>query len=106
MEDLDLQTIGQPSTLGTGGGTEYDDPEVRARPTFRWEGLMTSPIRECIRGSEWFFGKFGVWFGITPLWRSSVVVIGFSLDVELDNEGRYVPIQEEGRRGKAKIPST
>ncbi|KAF9787179.1 hypothetical protein BJ322DRAFT_706318 [Thelephora terrestris] len=105
MDGLDLQTLGPPSTLGTGGGTEYDDPEVRARPTFRWEELMTSPIRECIRGSRWFAGKFGVWFGLTPLWRPSFTVTGFTLDVKLDAKGRYVAIGEEERRGRAVIPS-
>lgn len=105
MDDLDLQTLGPPSTLGTGGGTDYDDTEVRARPTFRWEGLMTSPIRECIRGSRWFAGRIGVWFGLTPLWRPSFTVTGFSLDVKLDAKGRYVPIGEEERRGRAVIPS-
>jgi len=105
MDDLDLQTLGQPSTLGTGGGTDHDDTGIRARPTFRWEGLMTSPVRECIRGNRWFIGKIGVWFGLTPLWRPSFTVTGFSLDVKLDDEGRYVPIGEDGRRGKAVIPS-
>ena len=103
MDDLDLQTLGPPSTLGTGGGTDHDDTDMRARPTFRWEGLMTSPVRECIRGSRWFVGKIGVWFGLTPLWRPSFTVIGFSLDVRLDDGGRYVPIGEEGRRGRAVI---
>jgi hypothetical protein len=105
MDDLDLQTLGQPSTLGTGGGTDHDDTDMRARPTFRWEGLMTSPVRECVRGSRWFAGKIGVWFGLTPLWRPSFTVTGFSLDVKLDDEGRYVPIGEEGRRGTAVISS-
>jgi len=105
MDELDLQTLGQPSTLGTGGGTDHDDTDMRARPTFRWEGLMASPVRECIRGSRWFVGKIGVWFGLTPLWRPSFTVTGFSLDVKLDDEGRYVPIGEEGRRGRAVISS-
>jgi hypothetical protein len=105
MEDLDLQTLGPPSTLGTGGGTDHDDTGIRARPTFRWEGLMTSPVRECVRGSRWFVGKIGVWFGLTPLWRPSFTVTGFSLDVKLDDEGRYVPIREEERRGRAVISS-
>ena len=105
MDDLDLQTLGQPSTLGTGGGTDHDDTEVRARPNFRWEGLMTSPIRESIRGSQWFVGKIGVWFGLTPLWRPSFTVTGFSLDIRLDDKGRYVSIGAEDRRGRAVISS-
>ena len=105
MDDLDLKTLGPPSTLGTGGGTDHDDTNIRARPTFRWEGLMTSPVRECIRGSRWFAGKMSVWFGLTPLWRPSFTVTGFSLDVALDSQGRYVPIGEEGRRGRAVISS-
>ncbi|KZT30532.1 hypothetical protein NEOLEDRAFT_1053472 [Neolentinus lepideus HHB14362 ss-1] len=88
MEELDLQTLTGPSTMGTGGGTDHDDSSIRARPAYRWEGILNDPLRKR-RGRKSFIGKLGAWFGITPLWRSGSPSRGLSLDVQLDN-GRYI----------------
>jgi len=88
MEELDLQTLTGPSTMGTGGGTDHDDSSIRARPAYRWEGILNDPLRKR-RGHKSFIGKLGAWFGITPLWRSGSPSRGLSLDVQLDN-GRYI----------------
>lgn len=103
MGEIDLQTQGRPSTLGTGGGTDHDDVSIRARPKYKWEALMASPVKECIRGGRWIASKIGVWFGLTPLWRRSFTVVGLSLDVRLDEKGRYVALEkvEERNGGKA-----
>lgn len=100
MGDIDLQTQGRPSTLGTGGGTDHDDISIRARPKYKWEALMVSPVKECVRGGRWIASKIKVWFGLTPLWRRSFTVVGLSLDVRLDEKGRYVALEEEERSGK------
>lgn len=99
MEDVDLQTQGRPSTLGTGGGTDHDDSSIRARPKYTWEGLMSAPVKECVRGGRWFASKVGVWFGLTHLYRRSFTVTGLSLDVRLDDHGRYVALEQENRLG-------
>lgn len=38
MEDLDVETQAQSSTLGTGVGTDHDASSIRPRPAYRWEG--------------------------------------------------------------------
>jgi hypothetical protein len=35
MEEIDLETLAGPSTLGTGGGTDHDDASIRARPAYK-----------------------------------------------------------------------
>ncbi|KAJ2920362.1 hypothetical protein MD484_g194, partial [Candolleomyces efflorescens] len=49
MEDVDVMTQGNPSTLGTGGGTNHDGSWIRTRPTYRWEGLLTDPVHAMVR---------------------------------------------------------
>jgi hypothetical protein len=97
MEDLDAITQGGPSTLGTGGGTEHDDVSIRARPQYRWEGLLNDSWQKGkgIRGKRrnWF-AKLGVWMGVTPLWRPFKPSDGIALDLKLQR-GRYVLIREE-----------
>ena len=93
MEDVDVLTQGNPSTLGTGGGTNHDGSWIRTRPTYRWEGLLTDPVRKKDWGNRKWFAKFGAWFGLTPLWRSGVPSKGLSLDVRLEN-GRYVLLDD------------
>ncbi|KAF8168145.1 hypothetical protein B0H34DRAFT_48390 [Crassisporium funariophilum] len=101
MEDIDILTQGQPSTLGTGGGTDHDDSWIRARPTYRWEGLLNDPPRRGgHEGRRKWFRKLGAWFGITPLWRSGSSSNGISLDVRLDN-GRYVLLDDSSSVGGA-----
>lgn len=92
MEDIDMITQGQPSTLGTGGGTDHDDSEIQLRPTYRWEGLLSDPPHKgrYIGPRKWR-GKLGAWFGVTPLWRTGDPSNGLSLDVKLEN-ARYVPL--------------
>lgn len=107
MEQIDVETLAGPSSLGTGGGTDHDDASIRARPTYRyagtvlfdksvlnyprcrWEGLLSDPLRRDKRWKRRWFAKFGAWFGVTNLWRSGMPSRGISLDVRLEN-GRYV----------------
>lgn len=93
MEDIDRATQGQNSTLGTGGGTDHDLSWIRARPTYRWEGLLNDPPRSGTHNKQNWLGKFGAWFGITPLWRSGQPSNGISIDVRLEN-GRFVLIDD------------
>lgn len=90
MDEVDLETRGQPSTLGTGGGTDHDDSSIRPRPIYKWEGLLYDPVTRKTgrRGRNWF-AKLGAWFGLTPLWRFGAPSSGLSLDVRLVN-GRYI----------------
>ncbi len=106
MEDIDLQTVARPSTLGTGGGTEYDDESIRARPAYRWEGILDDPLRKRKPHRRRFLSKLAVWFGISPLWRASEPSQGLSLDVRFEN-GKWVLLEgdanEHGRKpGKGK----
>jgi len=93
MEDVDLETQGRPSTLGTGGGTDHDDVYILARPAYRWEGLLEDPSSDGTRWRRRWFAKLGVWFGLTSRWRSGMPSKGLLLDVRLEN-GRYVLIDE------------
>ena len=95
MDDVDPQTQGRPSALGTGGGTDHDDPSIRPRPNYTWETLMSSPVKEFVRGGRWFASKLGVWFGLTPLWRPGFTITGLALDVKLDEQRRYVPLEKD-----------
>ncbi|KAJ7125620.1 hypothetical protein C8R43DRAFT_1029603 [Mycena crocata] len=91
MDEVDVETQGQSSTMGTGGGTDHDAASIRPRPTYRWEGLLQDPRRNGRRHRR-FFGKLGAWLGLTPLWRSGTPSNGISLDVRLEC-GRYVLIE-------------
>jgi len=89
MEDIDILTQAASSTLGTGGGTDHDDPWTLARPAYRWEALLNDPPRK--GGTEprrSFLAKLGVWFGVTPFWRAGSPSNGISVDLKLTN-GRY-----------------
>ena len=94
MEEIDVQTQMHPSTLGTGGGTDHDDSSIRARPLYRWEGILEDPLVKHERRTPNFFAKLGVWFGVTPRWRRGIPSMGLALDVELDN-GRYVVLHND-----------
>ncbi|EFI28599.1 hypothetical protein CC1G_13626 [Coprinopsis cinerea okayama7 len=94
MEEIDALTQGNPSTLGTGGGTDHDVSWIRTRPTYRWEGLLSDPVRKREWGQRRWFAKLGAWFGLTPVWRSGVVSNGLSVDVRLDEHGRYVLLDD------------
>lgn len=93
-----MQTQARPSTLGTGGGTEEDDKSIRARPLYRWEGILEDPLRKTKQTRQLFLAKLGVWFGLTPLWRSGAPSMGLALDVRLNN-GRYVLLQDDASQG-------
>lgn len=96
MEEIDAQSRAKPSTLGTGGGTDHDDADIRARPLYRWEGILGDKLSTTKRRHASIWSKFGVWFGITPLWRSGVPSPGLALDVRLDAAtGRYVLLQDD-----------
>ncbi|KAF8961003.1 hypothetical protein BDZ97DRAFT_1830853 [Flammula alnicola] len=95
MEDIDVLTQGQPSTLGTGGGTDHDDSGIRMRPAYRWEGLLSDPLlRGHRKGHRKWLGKLGAWLGVTPLWRVGTPSNGISLDVKVE-DGRYVLLDDE-----------
>jgi hypothetical protein len=89
MQGADLRTQAPSSTLGTGGGTDYDQAFIQFRPTFKWEGLLDDPLRKGKARRKRWFGKMGAWFGITPLWRPELLTRGLAADVRLEN-GRYV----------------
>ncbi|PBK70305.1 hypothetical protein ARMSODRAFT_885031 [Armillaria solidipes] len=102
MEDVDLDTLVQPSTLGTGGGTDHDNSSIRARPAYRWEGLLSDPVLRGSRRSRNFLAKLGAWMGVTPLWRSGVPSPGLSLDVQMEN-GRYVLLDDGSSFGGSHV---
>ncbi len=95
MEEIDLQTLPRPSTLGTGGGTEYDDGEIRARPAYSWEGILEDPVQKQRPHQRRFLSRLAVWFGVSPLWRTRDASQGLSLDVRLEN-GKYVLLEGDG----------
>jgi hypothetical protein len=89
MESVDLQTQARSSTMGTGGGTDYDADTIQVRPTYKWEGLLNDPLR---KGKVWrrrWFAKMGAWFGITPVWGAEMISTGLAIDVRVEH-GRYV----------------
>ncbi|EKM61097.1 uncharacterized protein PHACADRAFT_82700 [Phanerochaete carnosa HHB-10118-sp] len=94
MEEVDAKAQARTSSLGTGGGTDHDDESIRARPVYRWEGILDDPLRKHKQRYPNLFTKFGVWFGITPLWRAGIPSVGLALDVRLDN-GQYVLLQDQ-----------
>ncbi|KAF7347866.1 hypothetical protein MVEN_01544400 [Mycena venus] len=93
MGEVDLETQGQASTLGTGVGTDHDAASIIPRPTYRWEGLLQDSYHPG-KLHHRFFAKLGAWMGLTPLWREGTPSHGISLDVRLDG-GRYVLIQPD-----------
>lgn len=87
---MDAEIHARDSSLGTGGGTDHDDSSIRARPNYRWEGILEDPLlkrNEPRRKAGWK-EKLGVWLGLTSLWRSGMMSRGLSLDVELRG-GKY-----------------
>ncbi|KAI0052847.1 hypothetical protein FA95DRAFT_1579834 [Auriscalpium vulgare] len=92
MEEIDLETQAQPSSLGTGGGTDHDDSSIRARPTFRWEGLLRDPLSSAHHRK--ILAKLGAWFGISPFWRAGGISQGVALDVRLEG-GKYVLLEHK-----------
>lgn len=94
MEDVDLQTLSQPSTLGTGGGTDQNDSEIRPRPYYRWEGILEDTLRSKRAKHRKLLANVGVWFGVRPLWRWGPPSEGLSLDVRLEN-GKYVLLESD-----------
>lgn len=105
MSEVDQETLRAPSTLGTGGGTDHDDDAVRARPKYRWEGILSDTPHHHHRLSIWT--KLASWFGISPLYRTGTPSAGLSLDVRLEN-GRYVLLRSggEGESGESKYSTT
>jgi hypothetical protein len=94
MEEVDLETQGRSSTLGTGVGTDHNASWILPRPAYRWEGLLSDPPCKEKKEKRKWFSKLGAWLGLTPLWRSGLMSSGISLDVRLEG-GRYVVIEEE-----------
>lgn len=88
MEDIDIETRIPLSMLDTGVGTDYDDPVIRPRPAFRWEGILSDPLVKKKPGHR-LLSKLGVWLGLTPYWRTGDGSLGVALDVHLERN-RYV----------------
>jgi len=88
MEDVDIETQVPFSTLGTGGGTDHDDPVIRPRPMFRWEKILSDPLVKKPPGRN-LLSKLGVWLGLTPFWRIGSGSLGVALDVHLEGD-KYV----------------
>jgi hypothetical protein len=88
MEDIDIETHVPLSTLGTGGGTDYDDSVIRSRPVFRWEGILSDSLAKKAPGPK-LLSKLGVWLGLTPFWRTGSRSLGVALDIQLDGD-QYV----------------
>ncbi|KAJ6509497.1 hypothetical protein C8R47DRAFT_1098906 [Mycena vitilis] len=93
MGEVDMETQGQASTLGTGVGTDHDASSIIPRPTYRWEGLLRDPYHPR-KPHRRFLAKLGAWLGVTPLWRSGTPSNGISLDLRLDG-GRFVAIEQD-----------
>ncbi|KZT72840.1 hypothetical protein DAEQUDRAFT_704553 [Daedalea quercina L-15889] len=93
MEEIDMKTLMRPSTLGTGAGTDYDDVSIRARPYYRWEGILDDDLRKAKPKHRPFLAKMAVWFGLSPFWRSGMQSEGLALDVRVEN-GRYVLLDD------------
>ncbi|KXN90068.1 hypothetical protein AN958_05073 [Leucoagaricus sp. SymC.cos] len=89
MNQIDLATRAGSSTLGTGAGTDHDISWIRTRPVYRWEGILTDPLRKR-HGQRTWLSKLGAWLGITPVWRGPESTSGIAVDVALDKSGRYV----------------
>ncbi|EMD42109.1 hypothetical protein CERSUDRAFT_110652 [Gelatoporia subvermispora B] len=100
MEEVDIQTLVQPSTLGTGGGTSHDDSVIRARPLYRWEGILEDPLRKNKSTRRGLLSKVAVWFGLSPLWRSGIPSQGLAIDVQLVN-GQYELLEDLEGQGIA-----
>jgi len=88
MEHVDIETQVPLSSIGTGGGTDHDDPAIRPRPVFRWEGILSDPLVKKKPGHN-FLSKMGVWLGLTPFWRTGGESMGVALDVYLEGN-KYV----------------
>lgn len=98
LEGLDLTGHTRGSTLGTGGGTEYDDASIRARPMYRWEDIFDDPISQ--NRKTRFLPKMMVWLGLSPYWHSGKArTAGISLDLRLE-DGSYVMVANEVDRLK------
>ncbi|KAL0581635.1 hypothetical protein V5O48_000451 [Marasmius crinis-equi] len=93
MDHVDVEMQGQPSNIGTGGGTDHDDASIIARPTYRWEGLLEDPPDLLERRKRKFVTKVAAWLGLAPTWRAGTPAQGVSIDVRLQ-DGRYVIIEE------------
>lgn len=89
MNQVDIATRVASSTLGTGAGTDHDISWIRTRPVYRWEGMLTDPLRGG-HGHRTWLSKLGAWLGLTPVWRGPESTSGLAVDVVLDQSGRYV----------------
>jgi hypothetical protein len=47
MEEIDVETLTGPSTLGTGGGTDHDDVSIRARPAYKYAPPLFFFLHNC-----------------------------------------------------------
>jgi hypothetical protein len=95
MAGVDAATLGQPSTLGTGGGTDHDDSSVRARPAYRWERILDDPFRGHGSAHAPWTAKFAAWMGLSPHWEAGPGSSGVAVDVRLV-DGRYELLDDVG----------
>jgi hypothetical protein len=99
MEEIDVKTQDRPSTLGTGGGTDYDQDTIIGRPTYRWEQLLDDPLRRGNDHKPRWLAKMRAWFGISPFWSSGDLSKGVALDLRLEN-GRYELIDDHDQESE------
>ncbi|KAJ3557135.1 hypothetical protein NP233_g11823 [Leucocoprinus birnbaumii] len=61
---------------------ETMESEGRTWPVYRWEGILTDPLRNgnATMRRTWL-SKLGAWFGITPVWRGPESTSGVAVDV-------------------------
>ena len=97
LDEMDMTTHVRTSTIGTGGGTDHDDANIRARPMFKWEEVFEDPMRSGRGTGHWisrrrWTGMLRVWLGVTPLEGRRFRTNGVALDLRVEG-GRYVTIE-------------
>lgn len=81
------------SILGTGGGTDYNDSQIRPRPLYRWEAIYDDPVAPSGKPHKRWLPKLVTWLGLDPYWEpNSRLSSGISLDVVL-KDGNYVLLE-------------
>ncbi|GJJ08808.1 hypothetical protein Clacol_003027 [Clathrus columnatus] len=93
LENFTLSRHIRSSTLGTGGGTDHDDSQIRARPMYKWEAIFDDPLTTSGKPHRRWLPKLATWFGLDPHWEpNNALSSGISLDVVLE-DGNYVLLE-------------
>ncbi|KAG8929858.1 hypothetical protein FRC02_004984 [Tulasnella sp. 418] len=95
LSEIALGSHSRSATMDTGGGTDHDDEQIRARPSYRWEGVYDDPLRKGKRKKRWRpWSKFGIWFGLVPTATTTIRTNGIAFDLKL-SQGRYVVMEDD-----------